>query len=152
MHAALRREHIGRKLQVYDPGHLGRAFSRASTSAPPDVIPGPEYAIRVLRTRTHEQLHRELVRGCNARTRRRARDGHSQLETRDQSRRGAERVAQGAVSSSRTVDPLGRRDGLGHDGGARWGRACVASEREGALFVFFFVARVAHSSRFFLLL
>ena len=132
--AALGRQHVGRKLQVHHPGHIGRALGRASPAAPADVIPGAEHAILVLRTGADEQLPREPVRGRGARTRRSARDGHSQLEARDQPGRRAGRVAQGAVSPSGPVDSLGRRNRLGHHGGARWRRACATSEREGGSF------------------
>src|SRR6266851_2890675 len=133
-HTALRRQHVRRKLQIHDPRHVGSALGSASPAAPADVVPGAEHAVRVLRSRADEQLHREFVRGRGARTRRGARDGHSQLEARDQSGRGGGRVAQGTVPSPWAVDPLGGLDGRGYDGRARWGRACAASEREGAFF------------------
>jgi hypothetical protein len=152
-HTALRRQHLRRKLQIHDPRHVGSALGRASPAAPADVVPSAEHAVRVLRARADEQLHRESVRGRGARTRRRARDGHSQLEARDQSGRGGGRVAQGAVPSPWAVDPLGRLDGRGYrdDGCARWGRACAASEREGAVFAFLWMMSLAADSSLFFL-
>jgi hypothetical protein len=150
-HTALRRQHVRRKLQIHDPRHVGSALGRASPAAPADVIPSAEHAVRFLRVRADEQLHRESVRGRGARTRRGARDGHSQLEARDQSGRGGGRVAQGAVPSPWAVDPLGRLDGRRYDGRARWGRACAASEREGAVFAFLWMMLLAADSSLFFL-
>jgi hypothetical protein len=90
-HTALRRQHVRRKLQIHDPRHVGSALGRAGPAGLADVVPSAEHA------RADEQLHREFVRERGARTRRRARDGHSELEARDQSGRGGGRVAQGVV-------------------------------------------------------
>ena len=58
-------------------------------------------------------------------------------------------MAQGAVPSPWAVDPLGRLDCRGYDGRARWGRACAASEREGAVFAFLWMMLLAADSPLF---
>ena len=40
IYIALWRQHVGRKLQIHDLGHLRSTLSRPSTTAATDVIPG----------------------------------------------------------------------------------------------------------------
>ncbi len=124
---ALWREHVWRELQIHHLGHLGPAIGGASPPAATDVIPGAEHAVRVLRARTHEQLHRKPVRWRGAQPRRCTRDGNPQLEARDQPRSYIGRVAQGTVPPPWAVDTLGRRDRPRHDVRALWCRARATS-------------------------
>jgi hypothetical protein len=131
---ALRCQHVRRKLQIHHPGHFGAAFGCASPAATADIIPGAEHAVHLLRARSNEQLHREPVRRCSARARRRTRDGHPQFEARDQSWQHTRRVAQRTVFAAWAVDTMGRRDHPRHDGWAGGHRSRPASKREGVLF------------------
>ena len=76
-------KHVRRKLQIHHPRHLGPPIRRTCPTAPTDLLPIAQHALRILRPRTHEQLHRKLIRRRGAYARRSARNGHSQFEIGD---------------------------------------------------------------------